>query len=157
MFTNLAINQLSISRNPEISLVTSEMFRCFSSGFSQDVPHVFLGFPKVFSGFSSSFPPVFPVAFPTPSLPRQNRTAILRGLVSFDKWSDSLGGRLGAPYADTFYLDAAWGQKMAARWLQVIDRYSIYIYIHIYIYILSLWIWIYRYNIYIYMYRYIVI
>ncbi|CAL1153768.1 unnamed protein product [Cladocopium goreaui] len=35
----------------------------------------------------------------------KNRTAILRAVVSLDRWSDSLGGRLGAPYADTFYLD----------------------------------------------------
>lgn len=35
----------------------------------------------------------------------KNRTAILRAVVSLDRWSDSLGRRLGAPYADSFYLD----------------------------------------------------
>ena len=39
---------------------------------------------------------------------RQNRTVIIRSLVAFDHWTDSLGGRRGAPYPDTFFLDAPW-------------------------------------------------
>jgi len=35
----------------------------------------------------------------------KNRTVIIRSLVAFDHWTDSLGGRRGAPYPDTFFLD----------------------------------------------------
>ncbi|CAK9075282.1 unnamed protein product [Durusdinium trenchii] len=35
----------------------------------------------------------------------KNRTTIVRSLVALEKWSDSLGGRYGAPHEDTFYFD----------------------------------------------------